>query len=149
MLSAKPIIWSVILMAYTLPVNFVKVSVGRSDNKQSDVAICITRIVAMMSTEVYQARKTITAEKKAGTLINAAGIEKVKTAIFLDNGSVVASPLTVSRLLSAIEKANIKADPYITNKIRVLDVPHYEEEDSEEESEEDIDEDVDDDDDEY
>lgn len=127
-------------MAYNLPVNFVKVSVGRSDNKQSDVAICITRIVAMMSTDIYQARKTITAEKKAGTLINAAGIEKVKTAIFLDNGSVVASPLSVSRILSAIRKANIKADPNTTNKMKVLDVPHYED-DEEIEDDEDFEED--------
>jgi hypothetical protein len=129
-------------MAYNLPVNFVKVSVGRSDNKQSDVAICITRIVAMMSTDIYQARKTITAEKKAGTLINAAGIEKVKTAIFLDNGSVVASPLSVSRILSAIRKANIKADPNTTNKMKVLDVPHYED-DEEIEDDEDFEEDDD------
>ena len=114
-------------MAYTLPVNFVKVSVGRSDNKQSDVAVCITRIVAMMSTEIYQARKTVAAEKKAGTLINAAGIEKTKTAIFLDNGSVIASPLSVNRLLTQIHKANVKADAYITNKIKVYDVPHHEE----------------------
>lgn len=128
-------------MAYNLPVNFVKVSVGRSDNKQSDVAICITRIVAMMSTEIYQARKTITAEKKAGTLINAAGVEKVKTAIFLDNGSVVASPLTVSRLLTQIQKANIKAEPNKTNKIKVLDVPRYEEEDDDVDYDDDEDED--------
>lgn len=130
-------------MAYNLPVNFVKVSVGRSDNKQSDVAICITRIVAMMSTDIYQARRTITAEKKAGTLINAAGIDKVKTAIFLDNGSVVASPLSVNRLMSAIRKAGIKADPNITNKIKTYDVPHYEE-DPEDEYD-----DTDDEDDEY
>ncbi len=128
-------------MAYNLPINFVKIAVGRSDNKQSDVAICITRIVAMMSTEIYQARKTITAEKKAGTLINAAGVEKAKTAIFLDNGSVVASPLTVNRLLSAIQKANIKADPNITNKIKVLDVPQYSDDDYEEDDIEDEDED--------
>ena len=114
-------------MAYNLPLNFVKISVGRSDNKQSDVAVCVTRIVAMMSTEIYQARKTIANERKAGTLINAAGVEKVKTAIFLDNGSVIASPLTVNRLMTQIQKANIKADPNISNKIRVLDVPHYEE----------------------
>lgn len=134
------IIRSVRKMAYNLPVNFVKVSVGRSDNKQADVAVCITRIVAMMSTEIYQARKTITAEKKAGTLINAAGVEKVKTAIFLDNGSVIASPLTVNRLLNAIHKANIKADPNKTNKIKVLEVPHYEEEEEDYE-EEDVDDD--------
>ncbi len=124
-------------MAYYLPVNFVKVAVGRSDNRQQDVAICVTRIVAMMSTEVYQARKTITAEKKAGTLINAAGTEKAKTAIFLDNGTVVASPLTVSRLLSAIDKANLKANPHTTTKMKVMDVPHYDERDEQDEFDDD------------
>lgn len=115
-------------MGYTLPVNFVKVSVSRPGKKQADVAICITRIVAIMSTGIYQARKTIASEKKAGTLINAAGIEKVQTAIFLDNGSVVASPLSVGRLLSAIQKANAKAEPNPGNKIKVYEVPQFEEE---------------------
>jgi hypothetical protein len=77
----------------------------------------------------YSAPITITAEKKAGTLINAAGVEKAKTAIFLDNGSVIASPLSVNRLLNAIQKANIKADPNITNKIKVLDIPQYSDDD--------------------
>ena len=128
-------------MGYTIPLRFIQISQKRSDNRQFDVAICATRIVAMMSTEIYQARKTITAEKKAGTLINAAGVEKAKTAIFLDNGSVVASPLTVNRLLSAIQKANIKADPNITNKIKVLDVPQYSDDDYEEDDIEDEDDD--------
>ncbi len=93
-------------MGYMLPLNFVKVSVGRSDNKQFDVAVCATRIVAMMSTEIYQARKTIAAEKKNGTLINAAGTNKAKSAVFLDNGTVIASPLTVRRIMTLIKKAN-------------------------------------------
>lgn len=137
-------------MGYSLPLNFVKVSNGRPDNRQSDVAVCITRIVAIMSTDIYQARKTIQEEKKAKTLINAAGVAKVKSAIFLDNGSVIASPLSVNRLMTAIEKANLKADPNITRSIRVYDVPHYEE-DTEEDNEEDDDEDLydDDSDDEY
>ena len=130
-------------MAYNLPLNFVKVSVGRSDNRQFDVAICVTRIVAIMSTEISQARKTITNEKKAGTLINAAGIEKAKTAIFLDNGSVIASPLSVNRLLSAIHKANVKADPNITNKMKIIDIPQCEDnediEDEDDEYEDEID----------
>ena len=110
-------------MGYTIPLRFVKVSVGRSDNKQSDVSICATRIVALMSTDIYQARKTITAEKRAGTLINAAGIEKVKTAIFLDNGSVVASPLSVNRLMTLIEKSNAKAsDPKKTKRMKIYTV---------------------------
>lgn len=93
-------------MGYWLPLNFVKVSVGRSDNRQSDVAVCATRIVAIMSTDIYQARKTITAEKKNGTLINAAGTNKAKSAVFLDNGTVIASPLTVRRLMTLIKRAN-------------------------------------------
>lgn len=122
-------------MGYSIPLNFVKVSTKRRrpDNKEFDTAICITRIVALMSTSIYQARKTIAEEKKAGTLINAAGIEKVKTAIFLDNGSVVASPLSVNVLLNAIAKANMKANPNITKSMKVYEVPHYEEETEEDE----------------
>lgn len=93
-------------MGYTLPLRFIKVSENRSDNRQFDVSVCATRIVAMMSTNILQARKTISDERKNGTLINAAGLSKAKTAIFLDNGSVVASPLSVKRLMSAIGKAN-------------------------------------------
>jgi len=81
----------------------------------------------MMSTDIYQARKTLTAEKKAGTLINAAGVEKAQTAIFLDNGAVVSSPLTVNRLLTAIEKANEKAKPNKSNRMKVYEVPHLDE----------------------
>lgn len=114
-------------MGYNLPLNFVKVSNNRSDNKQSDVAICVTRIVAIMSTDIYQARETLKKERIAGTLINAAGVEKARTAIFLDNGSVIASPLTVSRLLTAIHKANEKVNPNKSNKIEVYDVPAYDE----------------------
>ena len=136
-------------MGYSLPVNFVKVSSNRSDNRQSDTAICITRIVAIMSTDIYQARKTIQAEKKAKTLINAAGIAKVKSAIFLDNGSVVASPLSVNRLLTAIEKANIKADPNIVANMKVYDVPHFKEDEDDEEDENEEDYYDDDEDDEY
>ena len=125
-------------MGYTLPLRFIKVSVGRSKNKQSDVAICATRIVALMSTDIYQARKTITAEKRAGTLINAAGIEKAKTAIFLDNGSVLASPLSVNRLMSLIEKSNSAAkEPKRTSRLRVYDVSDREP-DENDEYEEDI-----------
>ena len=62
-----------------------------------------------MSTAAYQARRTITEEKKAGTLLNAAGRLPVKSVIFLDNGTVIASPLTVTRILSAIERANSKS----------------------------------------
>ena len=87
---------------YQLPLRFIKVS--------DDVSVCATRIVAMMSTNAYQARRTISDEKKAGTLINAAGRGKANTAIFLDNGSVIASPVTINRLMKAIEKASSKSE---------------------------------------
>ena len=97
-------------MGYMLPLRFIKVSNKRTDIKQFDVAICATRIVAMMSTDIYQARRTVTAEKKAGSLINACGTAATKTAIFLDNGAVVASPLSIPVLLNSIERANSKAN---------------------------------------
>lgn len=117
-------------MGYYLPLNFVKVSVGRSDNRQFDVAVCATRIVAIMSTEIYQARKTIAAEKKNGTLINAAGTNKVRSAVFMDNGSVIASPLTVRRLMTLIRKANEWPSGKESQEIKAYDI---EEEESEEE----------------
>ena len=109
-------------MGYTVPLRFIKVSNKRSDNKQADVAICATRIVAIMSTEINQARNTIRDEKKAGTLINAAGIAKAQSAIFLDNGSVVSSPLRVNRLMSLIERSNEQAAANKTKRMRVFDV---------------------------
>jgi regulator of extracellular matrix RemA (YlzA/DUF370 family) len=115
-------------MGYLLPLNFVKVSIGRSDNRQFDVAVCATRIVAIMSTEIYQARKTIAAEKKNGTLINAAGTNKAKSAVFLDNGSVIASPLSVKRLMSLIEKANNWQNNIRTRKTKVYDIENGPEE---------------------
>lgn len=115
-------------MGYLMPLNFVKVSIGRSDNRQFDVAVCATRIVAIMSTEIYQARKTIAAEKKNGTLINAAGTNKVKSAVFLDNGSVIASPLSVKRIMSLIEKANNWQNNIRTRKTKVYDIGEDQEE---------------------
>lgn len=127
-------------MGYTIPLRFIKVSGSRKDGAgQFDVAICATRIVAMMSTHIYQARRTVTTEKKAGTLINAAGNEKVETAIFLDNGSVVASPLTVRRLLTLIEKSNKKAAAQKQSKrIEVFDVVDKEPEETDEEDIDDV-----------
>ena len=81
-----------------------------------------------MSTDIYQARKTIAAEKKNGTLINAAGKNKVKSAVFLDNGSVIASPLSVKRIMSLIDKANNREDSLQTKKVKV-----YEKEDTDDE----------------
>lgn len=105
-------------MGYMLPLKFIKVSQKLTDNGQFDVAICATRIVAIMSTETLQGRRTIKEEKRAGTLINAAGRQAAKSVIFLDNGSVVASPLTVQRIMTAIEKANFK-DSKGTNPVRL------------------------------
>lgn len=109
-------------MGYMLPLRFIKVSNKRSDKKQYDVAICATRIVALMSTELYQARRTLADEKKAKTLINACGTQAAKTAIFLDNGSVVSSPLTIPVLLNAIEKSNSKAKAKDSVRLKVYDV---------------------------
>ena len=117
-------------MGYTLPLRFIKVSQNRSDNRQFDVSICATRLVAMMSTDIYQARKTISDERKNGTLINAAGLAKAKTAIFLDNGSVVSSPLSVGRLMSAIEKSNERGISRKEKRMSVYEV--YDEEPEEE-----------------
>ena len=109
-------------MSYIIPLRFIRISNKRNDNRQFDVSICATRIVAIMSTELYQARKTITDERKNGTLINGCGLAKAKSAIFLDNGSVVSSPLSVKRLMSMIEKSNEKAGSRLDRRMRVYDV---------------------------
>ena len=62
-----------------------------------------------MSTRAYQARRLIAEQRKAGTLLNAAGHRTVESILILDNGVVIASPLTVKRLLTAIEKSNSKS----------------------------------------
>ena len=84
-------------MGYYLPLKFFYVG--------NDCAIPATRIVAIMPTTNFQARETVKAEKRNKTLINAAGRDKVESAIMLDQGSVVASPLKVKTLLKAIEKS--------------------------------------------
>lgn len=109
-------------MGYIIPLRFIRISQKHSDNRQFDVSICATRIVAIMSTEIYQARKTISDERKAGTLINGCGQAKAKSAIFLDNGSVVSSPLSVKRLMSLIEKSSSKANSRLDKRMRVFDV---------------------------
>ena len=103
-------------MGYMLPLRFIKVS------SKPTVSICATRIVAMMSTDIYQARRTIHEEKKAGSLINACGTNAAKTAILLDNGSVVASPLSISILMNSIEKSNMKATTKNSARLKVYDV---------------------------
>ena len=109
-------------MAYVMPLRFIKISNKRNDVKQFDVAICATRVVALMSTEIYQARRTIRDEKKAGTLINACGTSAAKTAIFLDNGAVVSSPLSIPVILNSIEKSNAKAGAKHQTRLKVYDV---------------------------
>lgn len=103
-------------MGYMLPLRFIKVS------SKPAVSICATRIVAMMSTEIYQARRTIHDEKKAGSLINACGNSAAKTAILLDNGAVVSSPLSITVLMNSIEKSNIKASAKNNARLKVYDV---------------------------
>lgn len=126
-------------MGYMLPLKFIKISTNYGGSSQFDVAICATRIVAIMSTETLQARRTIKEEKRAGTLINAAGRSAVKSVIYLDNGSVAASPLTVNRLLTAIEKSNAKtADPKRTNETVRLKVYDVVDEPPQEELDEDV-----------
>jgi regulator of extracellular matrix RemA (YlzA/DUF370 family) len=103
-------------MGYMLPLRFINVS------RSPKVSICATRIVSMMSTEGHQARKTIADEKKKGTLINACGKNAAKTAIFLDNGSVISSPYTIPILLNALEKSNAKPTLKNNVRLRVYDV---------------------------
>lgn len=110
-------------MGYMLPLRFINVS------KSPKVAICATRIVAMMSTDIYQARRTIHDEKVSGSLINACGKSAAKTAILLDNGVVVASPFTIPVLENSIEKANSKINTKTTARMKIYDV--YDEEPSE------------------
>ena len=109
-------------MGYMLPLRFIKVAT------KPTVSICATRIVAMMSTDIYQARRTIHDEKKSGALINACGTNAAKTAIILDNGAVVSSPLSISVLMNSIEKSNLKAIAKNNARLKVYDV--YDEEPS-------------------
>ena len=124
-------------MGYTIPLRFIRISTKRSDNRQFDVSICATRIVAIMSTEIYQARKVISDERKNGTLINGCGLAKAKSAIFLDNGTVVSSPMSVKRLMAMIEKSNEKANTRVEKRMKIFDV-YDSEPDEEDEATEDI-----------
>jgi hypothetical protein len=94
-----------------------------------------------MDTAAYQARETIKTERKNGTLINACGRRPAETAVFLDNGTVVASPLTVNRILSAIERSNAKqTSPTKANETRRLKVYEAVDEDPDIELDEEVDE---------
>lgn len=92
-----------------------------------------------MSTAAHQARETIKQEKKNGTLINASGRETTKTAVFLDNGTVIASPLTVNRILGAIERSNAKqASSNKANETKRLRVYEAIDEEPDEECDEEV-----------
>lgn len=121
-------------MGYTIPLRFIRISNKRSDNRQFDVSICATRIVAMMSTEISQARKAISDERKNGTLINGCGLTKAKTAIFLDNGTVVSSPLSVRRLMVMVDRSNDRAGSRHEKRMKVYDVYDNEPEEDDEET---------------
>jgi len=105
-------------MAYQIPLRYIKVS----DN----VAICATRIVAMMSTQTRQARETMKQEKINKNYVNGSGRLPAKTVIVLDNGTVVSSPLSIAILMQRIEKSNSKSLAPIngrtTRRMRVYDV---------------------------
>lgn len=87
-------------MGYMLPLKFIRVS--------ENMAICATRIVAIMSMKSYVCKKIVKDERSAGTLLNAAGHDAVKSAIILDNGTVVASSFDPSRILTNIDRAGMK-----------------------------------------
>lgn len=104
-------------MAYMLPLRYIRVG--------PDVSICATKIICMMSTKCYQARQTLKAQRESRTLINACGKMKAKTAIFMDNGVVISSPLTVQRLQTAIEKSNAKDQNFTpggSKRLKVYDI---------------------------
>lgn len=118
---------------YQLPLRFIKLS--------QEVAVCATRIVAIMDTVSFQARETIKTERKNGTLINACGRRPAETAVFLDNGTVVASPYSVTRILNAIERSNAKKISHTqTNETRRLKVYEAVDEDPDPEMDEEYDE---------
>lgn len=114
-------------MAYMLPLRYVLLSEKRNkDDPRCDFGVCATRIVGIMSMDAFQARETVKRERRAGTLINAAGREAVQSCVFLDNGNVVASPLTVKKIMANIEKSNSKElkqhRAYETRRLKVYDV---------------------------
>ena len=87
-------------MGYMLPLKFIRVS--------EHMSICATRIVAIMSYKSYVCKRLVKDERAAGTLLNAAGRDKIRSAIVLDNGTVVASSFDVGRLLTNIDHAGRK-----------------------------------------
>ena len=90
------------------------------------MAICATRIVAIMSTRAFQARKLLKQEKRSGTLLNASGREATRAAIIMDNGVVVASPVSVGRILKNIAMAGPKGvhakREHLSTGVKLLDL---------------------------
>lgn len=86
---------------YMLPLRFVTVG--------PNIAICATRIVSMVSYENNQARVVLKRERKAGNVLNACGRGGIRTVIFLDNGTLIASPRSVEWLINKIQEAETKA----------------------------------------
>ena len=85
---------------YMLPLRFVTVG--------PNVAICATRIVSLVSYESNQARVVLKRERKAGNVLNASGRGGIRTVIFLDNGTLIASPRSVEWLINKIQEAETK-----------------------------------------
>ena len=105
-------------MAYMVPLRFVRIS--------DTVVVCATRIVTIMSIKSYQARNLKRSEKDAKTLINGCGTQKTETIIILDNGTVISSPMSIRRIMTNLEKANLRqmkaTSMYGTKKMRIYDV---------------------------
>lgn len=114
---------------------FIRVSNKTKSNSSSAndsaVAICATRIAAIMGIGNYQARTTVQAEKKSGRLINAAGRRAIQSVIILDNGAVVASPFTVSRLLGQIDRTGMRSQRLKPNDSERVIAYEIEDDDSE------------------
>lgn len=77
-----------------------------------------------MSAKFYQAKRILLEERRAGTLINAAGRRAVQSVLLMDNGTVVASCFTMNKLLGNIAKANAKGSEGVNtlpkgNKVRL------------------------------
>ena len=115
---------------YQLPLKFIRVA--------PDLCVCATRVVAIMGIKMYQAKQTLKQERKAGTLINGAGRAAVKAILILDNGSVVSSPFSFTKLMNDLDKAISRvpgSDRISGSKVRAYDVGVEVEEEQEEQNE--------------
>ena len=105
-------------MGYMLPLKFIRVS--------EHMSICATRIVAIMSYKSYVCKRLVKDERNAGTLLNAAGRDKIRSAIVLDNGTIVASSFDVGRILTNINHAGAKRTDSravkVSSAVKVYDV---------------------------